>query len=144
MRARTVDAGSARYLIVRAGTTLYDLPVGRIRRILRALAVHPLAGSVPALLGLGQLGGEPIGVLDLGRLVNPKAVPSEPGVSVVVRVGPAEGPETVALAVDDALEIVAPPAGAVAPVDERLVIGEVGIRGGVARILDLSQLGGSA
>lgn len=141
----TVESGSpdhGKYLIVRVGTTLYGLPLGRVRRVLKSLDVHPLPGSAPTLLGLGQLGGEPVGVLDLGRLINPEAPATEPGVTVVARVGPEKTQETVALAIDSALEVVAPDAASVARSSEPFVVGEIRVRGGIARILDLSSLGG--
>ena len=60
------------------------------------MPVHPLPGASPELLGLAEFTGEPIPVLDLGRLVNapPGARPTSP-VTVVAWAGPPRARELV-------------------------------------------------
>ena len=68
--------------------------------------VHGVPGSSPVLLGLSQLDGEPIGVLDLGRLLDLGATgTTEHMVTIVTHVGPSDRTETVGLAADEALQI---------------------------------------
>jgi chemotaxis signal transduction protein len=102
-----------RCLLVRAGDRLCALPLARVRRVVRALAVTPLPGSAPELLGLAEFGGEPLPVLDLARLVG--AVPDPAAalpVTVVVLAGRDGGTELAGIAADAAADIVEVPAAA--------------------------------
>ena len=76
-------AGS--FLLLRAGDDVCALPLSAVRRVVRALSVHPLPGAANELLGLAEFGGEPLAILDLARLVRaaPGANPACP-VTVVV------------------------------------------------------------
>ena len=69
-----------------------------------ATTVTPVPGSAPEVLGVAQVGGEPVLALDLARLVGeiPAASASIPA-GVQVRVGEAADGETVVLAVDEAV-----------------------------------------
>lgn len=131
------------YLVVRAGATFCGLPVDRIRKVVRALPVHGIAGSNPVLLGLSQLDGEPIGVLDLGRLVGVGATgTTEHGVTVVALVGPPDRLETVGLAADEALQVASYEIEEGEILDPEATFSERSRGDRVVKLLNLSRLGG--
>jgi chemotaxis signal transduction protein len=134
-------SGDPSHLLVRAGEVVCALPIPAVRRVMRAMPVHPLPGAAAEVAGLAEFGGEPLPVLDLARLVEaPLAgTPAFP-VTVVVWAGPVERRELVGLAADEALEV--------APVDEvvagaagAFVAGEAEALGRPVRLLDPSALG---
>ncbi len=135
-------AASFRALLVETGEYLCALPINQVRQVVRALPVHPLAGASPELLGLAEFMGEPIPVLDLGRLVGapPAPRPANP-VTVVVLAGPPDARELVGLAADAALEIVEIAPADVAVAGPGLVAGEVALGGRPACVLNLEALG---
>jgi purine-binding chemotaxis protein CheW len=131
------------HLLVRAGEYSCALPLAAVRRVVRALTVHPLPGAAGELEGLAEFGGEPLPVLNLARLVNasPGANPSYP-VTVVVWVGPVEGREMIGFTADAALEVVhVPPESIVAASDGGFLQGEAAVGGEVVRMLNLDALG---
>jgi chemotaxis signal transduction protein len=131
------------HLLVRAGEYSCALPLAAVRRVVRALTVHPLPGAAGELEGLAEFGGEPLPVLNLARLVHasPGANPSYP-VTVVIWVGPAEAREMIGFAADAALEVVhVPPDSIVAGGDGGFLQGEAAVGGEVVRILNLEALG---
>jgi chemotaxis signal transduction protein len=130
------------HLLVRAGEYSCALPLAAVRRVVRALTVHPLPGAAGELEGLAEFGGEPLPVLNLARLVNasPGANPSYP-VTVVVWVGPVEGREMIGLAADAALEVVHVPAESIVAGEGGFLQGEAAVGGEVVRILNLEALG---
>jgi chemotaxis signal transduction protein len=134
--------GSASHLLVRAGEQVCALPLGAVRRVVRALAVHPLPGAAAELRGLAELGGEPLPVLDLALLVGapPGATPAFP-VTIVVWAGPPEARETVGLAADAALEVAEVRSEATVAGAGGLLAGEASVAGEVVRVLDLTALG---
>jgi chemotaxis signal transduction protein len=148
--AASDSRGPGSYLLLRAGDYVCALPLGAVRRVVRALTVHPLPGASGELLGLAEFGGEPLAVLDLARLVRaaPGANPACP-VTVVVWIGPPESREAVGLAADAALEVVEIPAAAIAGGagsaggDIGLVAGEAPVGEQVVRVLSLEALGGA-
>src|SRR5215208_3550285 len=89
------------HLLVRAGEYSCALPLTAVRRVVRALTVHPLPGAAGELEGLAEFGGEPLPVLNLARLVNspPGANPAYP-VTIVTWVGPADAREMIGFAAD--------------------------------------------
>ena len=130
------------YLVVRVGATLCGLPLDRIKRVVRALPVHGVPGSSPVLLGLSQLDGEPIGVLDLGRLLDLGATgTTEHMVTIVTHVGPSDRTETVGLAADEALQIAGFEVEDEAGLGQCTVYGERELDGRVIRLVDLARLG---
>jgi purine-binding chemotaxis protein CheW len=133
------------HLLVRAGEYSCALPLALVRRVVRALTVHPLPGAAGELEGLAEFGGEPLPVLNLARLVNapPGANPSYP-VTVVVWVGPAEAREVIGLSADAALEVVHVPAGSIVAGDGGFLQGEAAVGGEVIRVLNLEALGNEA
>jgi chemotaxis signal transduction protein len=130
------------HLLVRAGEYACAVPLAAVRRVVRALTVHPLPGASGELEGLAEFGGEPLPVLNLARLVNapPGANPAVP-VTVVVWVGPAEAREMIGLSADAALEVVHVPAGGMVTGDGGFLLGEAPVGGEVVRVLDLEALG---
>jgi purine-binding chemotaxis protein CheW len=82
---------------VRLGSALYGIPVHRVLRVLRPPPVSRVPFPPPDVLGVAQVGGALLAVLDLGtRLGGAPAV--HPGRLLVVR--PGRGREPVALRVD--------------------------------------------
>jgi chemotaxis signal transduction protein len=137
---RGLSTGS--HLLVQAGEYVCALPLVAVRRVVRALTVHPLPGAAPELKGLAEFGGEPLPVLNLARLVNaaPGANPAYP-VTIVVWVGSQETREQVGLAADAALEVVDVAPGSIVHGDGGFILGEAPIAGKVVRVLDLAALG---
>ena len=135
-------AASFRALLVATGEYLCALPINQVRRVVRALPTHPLAGGFPRAARPRRVRGEPIPVLDLGRLVGapPSGRPANP-VTVVVLAGPPNARELVGLAADAALEIVEIAPADVAVTGPGLVAGEVALGGRPACLLDLEALG---
>lgn len=131
-----------RYLLVKAGEDLCLLPLARVRRIVRDLAIVPLPGTAAELQGLAELGGEPLPVLDLALLVGaaPGAAPPYP-VTVLAWAGADGARELVGLTVDAVLELVELPAEAVVHTGEGIVRGEATLGERPVRVLALSALG---
>jgi chemotaxis signal transduction protein len=130
------------HLLVQAGEYVCALPLVSVRRVLRALPVHPLPGSAPELEGLAEFGGEPLAVLNLARMVNaaPGANPAYP-VTIVVWTGPPDARELMGLAADAALEVVDVPPGSVMMGEGGFLLGEAPVNGKVVRVVNLEALG---
>jgi len=137
-----VGEGAVRYLLLQVGEVLCALPLSQVRRVLRALPVHPLPGASSELLGLAEFSGEPLAVLDLARLVSapPGAHPAFP-VTVVAWAGRPDARESVGLAADAALEIVELAPATIVPSQAGIVCGETAVAAGAARVLNLETLG---
>jgi chemotaxis signal transduction protein len=131
----------ATHLLVRAGEYVCALPLAAVRRVLRALPLHPLPGAAPELKGLAEFGGDPLPVLDLARLARAPqgANPTYP-VTVIAWAGGGEARELVGLAADAALAV-AHVAEAAVGGDGALVAGEVMVGDQVVRVIDLAALG---
>ena len=134
--------GAFRALLVAAGESLCAIPVDQVRRVVRALPVHPLPGASGQLLGLAAFTGEPIPVLDLGRLLDapPGGRPAAP-VTVLAWTGSAGSRELVGLAADAALEIVEIASGEVVSPGTGLLFGEATVAGRTVRLMNLEMLG---
>lgn len=134
--------GVLRALLVATGDYQCAIPVTQVRRVVRALPVHPLPGAAPELLGLAEFTGEPIPVLDLGRLVNapPGARPTSP-VTVVAWAGPPSSRELVGLAADAAIEIVEIAPAEIVSSRPGSLCGEATVAGRPVRVLNLEALG---
>jgi chemotaxis signal transduction protein len=125
------------HLVVRVGELRAALPARDVRQVTRAPAIAPLPGGRGALCGLLEFGGEPLAVLDLARLLGAPPIAGPAAVAVVVRLPGADAGEiaatveTVALGVDEALDVVE--------------LGDDPVHGGLpVRLVDLSRLGGAA
>jgi purine-binding chemotaxis protein CheW len=140
-RRRGLSAGS--HLLVQAGDYVCALPLRSVRRVLRALTVHPLPGATDELKGLAEFGGEPLPVLELARLVGapPGAKPAYP-VTIVVWVGPQDARELVGLAADAALEVSEVQLTSVVAGDGGFILGEALVDGELVRVVNLEALGG--
>ena len=140
-RRRGLSAGS--HLLVQAGEYVCALPLRSVRRVLRALTIHPLPGATDELKGLAEFGGEPLPVLELARLVGapPGAKPAYP-VTIVVWVGPQDARELVGLAADAALEVSEVQLTSVVAGDGGFILGEALVDGEVIRVVNLEALGG--
>ena len=143
-RAETARGGlsTGSHLLVQAGEYVCALPLVSVRRVLRALPVHPLPGSAPELEGLAEFGGEPLPVLNLARMVNaaPGANPAYP-VTIVVWTGPPDARELMGLAADAALEVVDVPPGSVVVGEGGFLVGDAPVGGKVVRVINLEALG---
>ncbi len=140
--AKTGKAGRERFLLLRTGSGLNAIPVRRVRRVRRNLLLHPVPGSDARLVGLAQHRGEPLTVLDLGVLVDGDEQLSEgQPITVVARAGAAENPETIGLAVDEAVDLVTIDEATITVLSEGLVAGETVVGSELVRILDLGALG---
>ena len=140
-RRRGLSAGS--HLLVQAGEYVCALPLRSVRRVLRALMVHPLPGATDELKGLAEFGGEPLPILELARLVGAPtgAKPTWP-VTIVVWVGPQDARELVGLAADAALEVSEVQLTSVVAGDGGFILGEALVDGEVVRVVNLEALGG--
>jgi len=138
---RGLSAGS--HLLVQAGEYVCALPLRSVRRVLRALTVHPLPGATDELKGLAEFGGEPLPVLELARLVGAPtgAKPAYP-VTIVVWVGPQDARELVGLAADAALEVSEVQLTSVVAGNGGFILGEALVDGEVVRVVNLEALGG--
>ncbi|MFH1177179.1 MAG: chemotaxis protein CheW [Acidobacteriota bacterium] len=141
MSRLATDGEGMRCLLVQAGEHICALPLDQVRRVVRALAVRPLPGAAPQLLGLAEFGGEPLAVLDLARLVGapPGARGSWP-VTIVVTAGPPSAREAVGLAADAAIEITELPVEALSG-GGGLIRGEALLGERTVRLIDLERLG---
>jgi chemotaxis signal transduction protein len=140
--ARSAQPRKRRFLIVRAGDLMCALQLLLVRRILRSLKTHPVPGSQPELLGLGQWRGEPLAVLDLNLLVaggEPRTGNS--WVTVIVKVPTGEGEEMLGMAVDEEIDVVRIAEDEVEAVAQGLVVGEATHGTRLVRILDLTAMG---
>jgi hypothetical protein len=78
--SQAAGTGSAAYYFppeqlpayARSAAAALGLPAAAVRRVARALRLHPLPGAGEELLGLAEFAGEPLAVLDLARLLGVK------------------------------------------------------------------------
>jgi chemotaxis signal transduction protein len=135
-----LSAGS--HLLVQAGEYVCALPLRSVRRVVRALPVHPLPGAAAELKGLAEFAGEPLPVLDLARLAGapPGAHPAYP-VTIVAWAGPDDARELIGLAADAALEVAEVSLAAVVGGDGGFILGEAPVGNQVVRVLHLEALG---
>ena len=132
-----------RFLLVRSGSSRFALPIASVTRVVRSVRTFPVPGSGPQLVGLLQLAGEPMPVLDLGIVVDgPGAGGGEHEIAVIVSVG--RDQEVVGLAVNDAVTVLSIPAEAMSRSDGGFVTGEAVIDSTVIRVLDPMALGSPA
>jgi chemotaxis signal transduction protein len=137
----TSPSGAATHLLVRCGETFCALPLASIRRVTGRLEVQPLPGSRAELAGLCEFAGEPLPMLDLGRLVgDPAASASSSTATVVAWAGRGAERSLVGLAVDEALELVEVPREAIVAGAGGLRAGETNLGGRAVRVLDLEAI----
>ena len=133
------SGGSATHLLVRCGETYCALPLASVRRVTGRLEVQPLPGSRAELAGLAEFAGEPLPILDLGRLVG-EAAASASTATVAAAAGQGAERSLVGLAVDEALELVDVPQAAIVAGAGGLRAGETNLDGRAVRVLDLEAI----
>lgn len=95
---------ASNYLVVRSGGHRCAIPVEAASLVSRAPEVYPLPGSAPRLLGLAQVAGEPVAVVDLHALLDPEGIPGG-GHALTVIVRRPGGGSTLGLAIDEAFGV---------------------------------------
>lgn len=93
------------FLLVRSGGHCCAIPVAAAKLVTHAPEVFPLPNSAPRLLGLAQIAGEPIAVVDLHALLDPDERPSG-GHELTVVVRRPDGSSSLGLAIDEAYGVV--------------------------------------
>ncbi len=94
------------YLLVRSGGYRCAVPVAVAKLVARAPEVYPLPGSEPRLLGLAQIGGEPVAVVDLHAFLDPEGGTGGGHEFTVIVKEPAGG-SSLGLAIDEAFGVIA-------------------------------------
>jgi chemotaxis signal transduction protein len=102
--AVTTGWPSGHSLLVRSGSHRCGIPVDAVRIVAQSGRIEPLPGSSPRLLGLAQISGEPVAVVDLHALIDPESRPGG-GRQLTVVVGERGGRSALGLAVDEALGV---------------------------------------
>jgi len=90
--------------MVRSGGYRCGIPVAAAKQVSSARRLDRVPGSDPRLLGLAQIGGEPVAVVDLHALLDPDGAPGgSHELTVVIRRG--DGTSAIGLAVDEAFGV---------------------------------------
>jgi len=128
------------YLLVRGGGHRCAIPVKAAKLVTKAPTVYPLPNSEARLLGLAQIAGEPVAVVDLHALLDPEGGRSG-GHELTVVVRRPGGSSALGLAVDEALGVVtiADPGGR-ADDDPGWIAGRTTVDGRTVFILDTVRL----
>jgi len=136
----TENRAAGHFLMVRSGGFNCAIPVAASKMIARSIRIVPLPGSAPRLLGLAQIDGEPVAVVDLHALCDPSGEPGGVAAFTVVVRQP-NGAERLGLAIDEAFGLVdiedaEPPADG----DPAWVIARTCVSGRDVLILDPTRL----
>lgn len=99
------DSINQHFLLVRSGGHRCAIPVESAKLVSGAPRVYPLPGSAPRLLGLAQVAGEPVAVVDLHALLDPNGSPSG-GHELTIIVRQPDGGSSMGLAVDEAFGVI--------------------------------------
>jgi purine-binding chemotaxis protein CheW len=91
--------------VVRSGGHRCAIPVDAAKLVTQTGRIDPLPGSSPCLLGLAQIAGEPVPVVDLHALLDPEGRPGG-GRALTVVVSRRRGRAALGLAVDEAFGVV--------------------------------------
>jgi len=92
------------FLLVRSGGHRCAIPVESAKLVTKAPKIYPLPSSAPGLLGLAQVAGEPVAVVDLHALLDPDGKPGG-GHELTVIVRRPGGGSSLGLAVDEAFGV---------------------------------------
>lgn len=122
------------HLLVRVGPERYALPVERVLEVVGPGDVCPVFGVPPEVLGVRNLRGQVLPVLDLGGVLG-IAPARHDGPLVVVEVPPARA----MLAVDELVDV-GSPGDAAEDTESELLSGAVLVDGGLVGVLDLPRL----
>lgn len=98
--------GKDHYLLVRSGGHRCAIPVNAAKLVTKAPRVYPLPGSEPRLLGLAQIAGEPVAIVDLHALLDREGRTGGGHELTVIIKGPG-GSSSLGLAVDEAFGVIA-------------------------------------
>ncbi len=98
--------GNGHYLLVRSGRHRCAIPVNAAKLVTKAPRVYPLPNSEPRLLGLAQIAGEPVAIVDLHALLDPEGGTGGGHELTVIIRGPGGG-SSLGLAVDEAFGVIA-------------------------------------
>jgi chemotaxis signal transduction protein len=129
-------------LTARAGDHWCALPLPRVRRVIHALALHPLPGASDEIAGLAEVDGEPLVILSLEKLIGaPPGPTAEFPVTLLVEAGPENATELVGLAADEAGDIIRVDEASIVGPPRGFVRGETRRKSGVVRVLDPLHLG---
>ena len=98
--------GKDNYLLVRSGGHRCAIPVEAAKLVTKAPKIYPLHSSEPRLLGLAQIAGEPVAVVDLHALLDPEGgTGGAHDLTVIIR--EPGGGSSVGLAVEEAFGVIA-------------------------------------
>lgn len=106
MRTETIPPDNENhFLLVRSGGHRCAIPVESAKLVTRAPRVYPLPNSAPRLLGLAQVAGEPVAIVDLHALLDPEGGPGAAHqLTVIIR--KSDGGSSLGLAVDEAFGVI--------------------------------------
>jgi chemotaxis signal transduction protein len=126
-------------LLVRSGGEQFGVPIANVLRLVRNRPVYPVPGSRAPLLGLAQVGGDPVAVVDLKRLIDGRAEVEDHGLILLVRCGLDAVASTIGLAIDEALGLLPmPPART--DVGDGAVVGETSFEERRVRVVEPERL----
>lgn len=141
--ARRDDQSLSRWVCFGLSSQLYGLPIGEVQEVLAGTSIEPVPGTTPLVLGVINLRGSVVTVVDLRRHFGFPAEDSEQTRIIVVD----HGSESLGLCVDRVADVRKLADGAIKPAP---VTGsgsaEAGVRGMVSRsgelltLLDLPRL----
>ena len=123
-----------------SGGVRFALPALAVRQVVQMPALHPVPGSKAHLLGLAQISGEPLAVLDIYALLAGGPAGVAPRTTVVLGRGEDGRRSVLGLAVDEVEAMAA--ISRMTEVEEAggLVAGRADFEGGQVQILDPSVL----
>lgn len=125
---------SAEHVRVRAGGEDYAVPAGLVREVDELGTISPVPGAPAAVVGVRNVRGRIVPVLELATLLG--LARGEPERVVIVE----HEAHAAALAVDAVLDVAALPSGAFEPDDRAAVAASVLVDGALVGILDVAAL----
>lgn len=81
---RTSDGPFERWVCFGLGEVIYGLPILRVHEVLQLSPIEPVPGSAPTMLGVINLRGQVVAVLDLRLHLGFAATPPGPDARIVV------------------------------------------------------------
>lgn len=117
MIANTEQEGRS-YVVFRLGTEEYGLAIERVQSIIRFERATPVPRAPQAVMGVINLRGQVIPVVDLARRFSNRVFEATPASRIVVTEGEAG---TVGLAVDSASEVVTIPVADIKPAPDSVL-----------------------
>ncbi len=129
-------------LLVRCASDFFLLDVGRVRRVVDHMTIHPSPFSVLGLSGLARFGGGPLTVFSLEALAVGEPNVRQVGMTVVViDIGGSAPAQRLGLAVDEVLEIVSLRETDPGVAHDSVVSRPLDIDGRQARLFNVDALG---